>query len=60
MSKPSEKDDEKMERYTFRLPPSLLDIARQKAGLIPLSKIIRVLIEKWLSGEIVIDSSQKN
>lgn len=50
-----QKETENMERYTFRLPPTLLDEAKQKAGMIPLSKIIRRLIEKWLNGEIRID-----
>lgn len=46
---------EKMERYTFRLPPSLLEVAKRKSGMVPLSKIIRKLLEKWVRGEIEID-----
>lgn len=50
-----QQENEKMKSYTFRLPPSLLNEALQKAGMIPFSKIVRRLIEKWLKGEISID-----
>ena len=46
------KDGEKMESFNLRMPPSLVQSARDKAGLIPLSKVIRTLIEMWLRGEI--------
>jgi hypothetical protein len=55
-NKPTETDkDEKMQSFTFRLPPSILAAAREKAGLINLSVIFRKLVEKWLAGEIEIE-----
>lgn len=51
--------DEKMERYTLRMPPSLWEAAKTKSGIIPLSAIIRRLVEMWLHGEIDIDFSKK-
>lgn len=49
------KGAEKMERYTFRMPDSLLLKAKGKAGMVPLSRVIRRLIEKWVAGEIEIN-----
>lgn len=46
------KDGEKMESFNLRMPPSLVKSAKDKAGLIPLSAVIRTLIEMWLRGEI--------
>ncbi len=43
--------EKKEERLTTRLPSSLLERAREKAGKIPLSRIVRRLLEMWLSGE---------
>lgn len=50
---------ENMIPYTLRIYPSLLERAKMKAGLIPLSAIIRILIEKWLKGEISIEETKK-
>ncbi len=36
----------------FRLPANDLAKAKEKAGLVPLSTIIRLLVQKWLRGEI--------
>jgi hypothetical protein len=47
--------EEKMESFTFRLPGDLLAQFRQRAGSIPLSVVIRRLIEKYIKGEIGID-----
>lgn len=46
------KDGEKMKSFTMRMPPSLIEKAQDRAGLIPLSAVIRTLIEMWLRGEI--------
>lgn len=59
MSKSEKYRGEKMIPYTLRLYPSLLDRAKEKAGLIPLSTIFRLLIEKWLNGEITIEQTKK-
>jgi hypothetical protein len=45
---------EKMSFVGFRLPANDLADAKQKAGLVPLSSIIRLLVQKWLRGEITI------
>ena len=50
MKKP--KEGEKMERYSFRLPVSLLKQLKEQAGLVPVSVVIRRLIEKYINGEI--------
>lgn len=46
---------EKLIPYTFKAPGDLLDKIKEKAGLIPVSAIIRRLLEKWLAGEINLD-----
>lgn len=45
---------EKMQRYSVRMPPSLWEAAMNKSGMIPLSVIIRRLVEMWIKGEIKI------
>lgn len=61
MSKSSSKfEGEKMEQYSIRMTPSLWETAKRKAGFVPLSVVVRMLIEKWLSGEIVIDLTKKD
>lgn len=49
---PEKKEGEKMESFNLRMPPSLLSRAKDRAGLIPLSAVIRTLLEMWLRGEI--------
>lgn len=46
---------ENMQSFTFRLPPSLIEQLRDKAGSIPISVIIRRLIEKYIKGEVGLD-----
>lgn len=58
MSKQNKREDEKMIPFTMRMQPSLLERAKSKAGLIPLSTVIRLLIEKWLNGETVIEQTK--
>lgn len=61
MSNPKGKfEGEKMEQYSVRMTPTLWETAKQKAGFVPLSVVIRILIEKWLSGEIVINLTKKD
>lgn len=48
-------EGEKMVAISFRLPPNILDELRDKAGSVPISVIVRILVEKWLKGEIRID-----
>lgn len=43
-----------MTTSSYRLSSEMLDQAKAKAGLVPLGKIIRILIAKWLRGEIEI------
>lgn len=40
--------------YTFRLPPSLLDNAKKQSGFISLPRLIRILLVKYLRGEVTI------
>jgi len=42
-------------RYNISLPNHLWEAAKIKAGITPMSAIIRRLLEKWLSGEISAD-----
>ena len=44
--------DENMKQYSFKISPSLLKDVEDKAGMVPVSRIIRVLLEKWVKGEI--------
>jgi len=46
---------EKYTSYTFKAPSDLLARVKDKAGLIPVSAIIRRLLEKWLAGEVNLD-----
>ena len=41
--------------WTFRIPEDLLEELKAKAGMIPLSVIIRRLIEKYIKGEVGLD-----
>jgi len=40
---------------SLRVLPSLLERIKKKAGMIPLSKIIKRLLEKWVDGEVELD-----
>ncbi|GIK37588.1 MAG: hypothetical protein BroJett011_14210 [Chloroflexota bacterium] len=40
--------------YTFRLPPSLLEQAKQRSGFITLPRLLRILLVKYLRGEVKI------
>jgi predicted DNA binding CopG/RHH family protein len=40
---------------SLRVTPSLLERVKKKAGMIPLSKIIKRLLEKWVNGEVELD-----
>lgn len=55
MPKRPKAEDEKMIAISFRLPPNVLEELKGKAGSVPISVIVRVLVEKWLKGEIRID-----
>lgn len=43
-----------MTTHTFRLSADALDQAKKQAGLVPLGRIVRILLLKWLRGEIEI------
>jgi len=43
-----------MKTFTFRLSPEDSLAAKKKAGLVPLGTIVRILVIKWLKGEIEI------
>lgn len=49
------KGKELMKSFSFRLPPSLIEQFRERAGAIPLSVVIRRLIEKYIKGEVGLD-----
>lgn len=55
MSRDIQKGELKMSAFSFRLEESFLDKLRSKAGRIPLSIVVRVLLEKWLKGDIEVD-----
>lgn len=44
--------EQPMEPHLIRFQPSLWAQAKQKAGLTPLSAIIRRLVELWVNGKI--------
>lgn len=46
---------EKMESFTFRIPKTLIEQLKDKAGLMPISVVIRRLIEKYIKGDIGLD-----
>jgi predicted DNA binding CopG/RHH family protein len=46
--------EKKKEKITVRFSTTLLERAKQKADKIPLSRIIRILLDMWLNGEIKI------
>lgn len=48
-----------MSSFTIRAPKSLITQAKEKAGYIPLSVILRKLIERWVSGDIELDLNKK-
>jgi hypothetical protein len=48
------KKGEQMIAYTFRLPPSLLEQAKQRSGFITLPRLLRILLVKYLRGEVKI------
>jgi len=52
MNTEQQKRGKRMATYTFRLPSTLLTQAKRKAGLVPLGKVVRLLVVKWLKGEI--------
>lgn len=59
MSRSDKYGGENMKPFTLRLYPSLIDRAKDKAGIVPLSTVIRLLIEKWVNGEITIEQTKK-
>lgn len=48
-----------MSAFTLRVERDLINDVKKKAGVVPLSRIIRILLKKWLSGEIAIDYSEE-
>lgn len=44
-----------MQSFTFRLKPTLIEQLKIKAGDIPISVIIRRLLEKYIKGEVGLD-----
>jgi len=45
--------------YSIRLPADLIKQAKDRAGLIPLARIIRRLIELWIDGKIKLEDYEK-
>lgn len=51
-----ERDEEKMEQiYSFRMPIVLFKQLKERAGYVPISVVLRRLIEKFVKGEIDLD-----
>jgi len=55
----SKKEGNNMSSFTIRAPKTLLQQAREKAGYVPLSVILRKLLEKWITGEIELDLTKR-
>lgn len=51
-------EGEQMKQFAGRAPESLLKKVAEKAGYVPLSVILRKLLEKWVAGEIELDLSK--
>lgn len=47
--------DNKKEPYTFRIEPSVLEKLKKKAGTIPISVVIRRLIERYINDKVGLD-----
>lgn len=43
-----------MKKYNINFPSSLWNDAKKKAGIIPLSVVIRQLVQMWVNGDIEI------
>ncbi len=52
MTNSKRKDDQKMIPFPIRLPPSAIKQAKEKAGIVPVTKYLRTLILMWVNGEI--------
>lgn len=50
----------KMSAFTLRIEENLIDAAKKKAGVVPISRVIRLLLRKWLRGEIELDYTQED
>lgn len=48
-----------MSAFTLRVERDLIKDAKKKAGIVPISRIIRILLKKWITGEIAIDYSEE-
>lgn len=46
---------EQMKPRGIKFPSNLWEAAKEKAGTMPLSVILRRLLEKWVKGEISLD-----
>lgn len=60
MSKQSNEGNKKMSAFTMRVELELMAQAKKKAGVVPISRIIRILLKKWLSGQIEIDYTKED
>ena len=60
MSNQSSERNKKMSAFTMRVELELMQQAKKKAGIIPISRIIRILLKKWLAGEIAIDYTEED
>lgn len=45
--------------YAVRMPTSLIEEAKNRAGMIPFNRIIRALIRMWLAGEVTDEQLKK-
>lgn len=51
------KGTEKMGSFTIRVHSDLIEKAKEQAGWVPLSEVIRRLLKMWVNGEIKLDLS---
>lgn len=56
---PMEKRSAMDKRYPFWMPLELYERAQTKAGLIPLAAVLRTLLEKWLRGEVELETNER-
>lgn len=49
-----------MSAFTLRVERDLIKEAKEKAGIVPISRIIRIMLKMWLRGDIAIDYTEKD
>jgi hypothetical protein len=58
MTKRRKERHQQMKPRMIRMADSTWDAAKEKAGITPLSAIIRRLVKMWLAGEIEVENGR--